>query len=122
MSRRPAGWLAVALAASLGALTGVLATLALGGGSSTHIETVTVPAAPAPDTGLVSRGPVPRLVGVPLDAARDRLRDAGLLVEVDGAGFGDLLIGRGLEVIAQDPPGGAVLPTGSTVRLRVRPG
>lgn len=122
MSRRRPGWLGVAVAASFGALAGAVATLLLGGGSSTHIETVTVPARPLPDTRLVSRGPVPRLVGVPLDAARDRLRDAGFLVEVDGAGLGDLLLGRGLLVVAQDPPGGAIRTTGSIVRLRVRSG
>lgn len=120
MTRRP-GWLGVAMAASLGALAGVLTTLVLGGGTSAQIETITVPAPPAPDTGLVSRGRVPRVVGVPLDAARDRLRDAGFLVDVQGASLGDLLLGRGLRVIAQDPQGGGVERTGSTVHLRVRP-
>ena len=121
MRRRQPGWLGVALAASFGGLAGVLATLALGGGATTHIETVTVPAAPDEDMSLVSRTAVPRLVGVPLDDARDRLRDAGFLVEVDGARPTDLVLGRGLTVIDQDPAGGTVLTTGSTVRVRVRP-
>ena len=117
--RRP-GWLGVALAASLGGLAGVLATLALGGGATNRVVTITVPAEPPEDTRLVARTAVPDVVGYPLGTARTRLRTDGFLVEVVGAGLVDRLLRRPLTVTEQDPRGGVVREVGSTVHLRVR--
>ena len=122
MSRRAPGWLGVALAASLGALAGVLATLALGGGASSRVVTITVPAPPPEDTRLVARTAVPDVVGYPLGSARRRLRSDGLLVEVMGAPLLHRLLRLPMTVTRQDPPAGAVVEVGSTVQLRVRRG
>ena len=99
----------------------MLATLALGGGTSAHIETITVPAAPLEDTSLVSRAAVPRLVGLPLNAARRRARGAGFLVEVEGTGVLDLVLARRRPVSRQEPRPGVVRPIGSTIHLEVAP-
>jgi hypothetical protein len=119
MSRRQPGWLGVALAASLAALAGVLLTLALGGGASRKVDTITVETARPEDFALVARTAVPAVVGEPLDTARDRIEDAGFLVDVDGAGLAGLLLRRGWRVTGQVPAGGVVLTTGSTVHLTV---
>jgi PASTA domain len=121
VSPPPAGWLGVLLAASLGALAGVVATLVLGGGTSARIETITVPAKPPEDTALVSRAPVPAVAAQRLDRAKARLRDAGFLVEVEGGGLFGVLLDRNWRVTGQDPAAGVSLPVGSTVRLRARP-
>ncbi|MFL5821455.1 MAG: PASTA domain-containing protein [Solirubrobacteraceae bacterium] len=119
MSRRQPGWLGVALAASLAGLAGVLLTLALGGGPVREVETITVQTARPEDFALVARTAVPSVVGQPLVAARDRLEDAGFLVDVDGAGLVGLVLDRGWRVVAQTPRGRVVVPTGSTVHLTV---
>lgn len=121
MRSRAPGWLGVALAASLGGLAGVLATIALGGGRSAHVETITVPARADEETGLVSKAQVPPLMGLPLSDARDRLHRVGFLVEVDGADLRDLLLPGGRWAVAtQYPAPGTVKATGSTVRLTLR--
>jgi hypothetical protein len=118
VSRRP-GWLGVALALSVGALAGVALTLALGGGRSAHVTTITVPPPAPEDTSLAAKGPVPAVVGRPVREARRRLARSGFLVEVRGAGRLALLLSRGWTVTAQVPRAGTVAPTGSTVRLVV---
>jgi hypothetical protein len=120
VSRQRPGWLGVALASSLGGLAGVLATLALGGGATNRVVTITVPAEPPEDTRLVARTAVPDVIGDPLGTARRRLRGDGFLVEVVGAGLLDRLFRRPLTVTRQDPRAGAVLEVGATVYLRVR--
>lgn len=114
-------WLGVGLAASLGALLGVVATLALGGGSSARIETITVPATAPPEPALFSRTPIPAVVGRPLSVARSELESAGFLVQVAGASFPSLLLRGGWTVRAQSPAAGVVAPTGKTIVLVVSP-
>ena len=55
------GWLGAGLAAALAALAGVLITLALGGGDSSEVRTVTVTTHPPPDATLVAKTAVPNL-------------------------------------------------------------
>jgi len=111
--------LTVALAAASGALAGVLLTLALGGGTSNDVTTVTLPARPPEDATLVAKTAVPAVVGERLDVAKDRVRRAGFIVEVEGGGILGVLRERNWEVTSQDPVGGQVLQTGSTVRVRI---
>jgi len=111
--------LALALAASLGALAGVLATLALGGGASNDVTTVTVAPRPPEDATLVAKTAVPAVSGERLDVAKDRVRRAGFLVELEGGGVLGVVRDRNWEVTSQDPVAGQVLQTGSTVRLRI---
>lgn len=113
------GWLGVALAAALAALAGVLITLALGGGHSDTIRTVTVTTHPPPDATLIAKTAVPSVVGERLDVAKDRVRRTGFIALVEGGGILGVLRDRNWQVESQDPVGGKVLETGSTVHLRV---
>jgi hypothetical protein len=113
------GWLGTALAAALAALAGVLVTLALGGGRSDTIRTVTVTTHPLPDATLIAKTAVPGVVGERLDVAKDRVRRTGFIAVVEGGGILGVLRDRNWQVQSQDPVGGKVLETGSTVRLRV---
>jgi beta-lactam-binding protein with PASTA domain len=108
-----------ALAAALGALAGVVLTLALGGGRSAHVDTITVPASPREDTRLAARVQVPPLTGLSLSAAEGRLRQAGLSVEVEGAGVVELALSRAWVVDQQYPPAGTVVLVGSAVQVIV---
>jgi len=110
----------LALVAALGALAGVAVTLALGGGRSAHVNTITVPAAPPEDTRLAAQVQVPPLTGLSLSAAEGRLRGAGLAVEVVGAGVIELSISRGWLVTDQYPRAGTVVAVGSAVQAVVR--
>ena len=109
-----------ALAAGLGALAGVVITLALGGGRSAHVNTITVPATPPQDTRLAAQVQVPPLTGLSLSGAEVRLRGAGLSVEVEGAGLIELSLTRRWVVTDQYPRAGTVVPVGSAVQAVVR--
>jgi hypothetical protein len=113
------GWLGTGLAAALAALAGVLITLALGGGGSNQVRTVTVTTHPPPDATLVAKTAVPNVVGERLDVAKDRVRRTGFIVLVEGGGLLGVIRDRNWQVESQDPVGGQVLQTGSTVHLRV---
>jgi hypothetical protein len=109
----------VALAAALAALAGVLVTVALGGGRSDTVRTVTVVTHPPPQATLIAKTAVPGVVGERLDVAKDRVRRAGFIALVEGGGILGVLRDRNWQVQSQDPVGGQVLQTGSTVHLRV---
>jgi PASTA domain len=115
------GWLPAALAASGGALAGVLATLALGGGDSTEVRSVTVTTRADPGRMLIAKTAVPNVVGEPLDTAKDRVRRVGFIAEVQGGGILGVVRERNWTVTGQDPGSGRVLEVGDTVRLRVQP-
>jgi hypothetical protein len=119
VSRGGPGWVGVALAAALAALAGVLVTVALGGGSSDTVRTVTVVTHPPPQATLIAKTAVPGVVGERLDVAKDRVRRAGFIALVEGGGILGVLRDRNWQVASQDPVGGQVLQTGSTVHLRV---
>jgi hypothetical protein len=112
-------WLLGALAAAAGALAGVLATLALGGGDSTDVRSVTVTTRSDPGQALIAKAPVPRVVGERLDLAKDRVRRVGLVAEVEGGGLVAVVRAQRWRVTGQDPGAGRVAEVGSTVRLRV---
>jgi hypothetical protein len=101
-------------------LAGVFTALALGGGESAEVRTVTVHTRPPAGAKLIAKTAVPGVVGERLDVAKSRVRRAGLVVEVQGGGILAILRQRKWEVSGQDPVGGQVLQTGSTVRLRVQ--
>ncbi|MDQ6914509.1 MAG: PASTA domain-containing protein [Actinomycetota bacterium] len=119
MSPRGPGWAGTALAAALAALAGVLITVALGGGHSDTVRTVTVVTHPPPEATLIAKTAVPNVVGERLDVAKDRVRRASFIASVEGGGILGVLRDRNWQVRSQDPVGGQVLQTGSTVRLRV---
>jgi hypothetical protein len=119
VSERGPGWLGTGLAAALAALAGVLITLALGGGGSNDVRTVTVTTHPPPDATIVAKTAVPNVVGERLDVAKDRVRRTGFIVLVEGGGVLGVIRDRNWQVESQDPVGGQVLQTGSTVHLRV---
>lgn len=120
MSLRGApGWVGTALAAALAGLAGVLVTIALGGGHSDTVRTVTVVTHPPPEASLVAKTAVPRVVGERLDVAKARVRRTGFIASVEGGGLLALLRDRGWRVAGQDPEAGQVKQTGSTVHLRV---
>jgi hypothetical protein len=122
MSRSDPGWLGVALGAALGALAGVLLALALGGGSSARVQTITITTRPPNGATLVAKTAVPGVVGQRLDIAKDRLRGSGFVPEVEGGGLRALLRQTDWKVMSQDPAGGQRLQTGSAVKLRVERG
>jgi hypothetical protein len=117
----PRGWLPVALAAAAGLTAGLLVALALGALRGEDIRTVTVErgAGPAPGGTVVARTAVPSVVGERLDIAKDRVRRASFIAEVQGGGTLGVIRERNWEVTSQDPVGGQLLQTGSTVRLRI---
>jgi hypothetical protein len=119
VTRGGPGWVGVALAAALAALAGVLITVALGGGQSDTVRTVTVVTHPPPQATLIAKTAVPGVVGERLDVAKDRVRRAGFIALVEGGGILGVLRDRNWQVESQDPVGGQVLQTGSTVHLRV---
>jgi hypothetical protein len=119
MSGREPGWLGAALVAALAALAGVLITLALGGGGSDEVRTVTVATHPPPDATIIAKTAVPDVVGERLDVAKDRVRRTGFIVLVEGGGILGVIRDRNWEVTSQDPVGGQSEQTGSTVHLRV---
>jgi hypothetical protein len=118
-SGRP-GWLGAALAASLGALAGVLAALAFGGGESTEVRTITVTTRGDPGQTLIAKGPVPSLVGRRLDAATEAVRSAGFVAVVEGGGIAGVLRRSQWRVAGQEPAPGHPAELGSAVRLRVQ--
>jgi hypothetical protein len=117
--RREPGWPGAALTAALGALAGVLVTLALGGGASSQVQTVTVVTPPPTDALIVAQTAVPRVVGERLDVAKRRVGRAGFLAEVEGGGIAALLHDRRWRVAGQSPRAGKPIQTGSPVHLRV---
>jgi hypothetical protein len=119
---RERDWLAIALAGALGALAGVLIALALGGGSSTDIRTITVKPKPPPDATLVAKTAVPNAVGMRLDIAKDTVQRAGFTVKVEGGGVLGVIRERNWMVTSQDPVAGQLLQVGSTVHLRIERG
>jgi hypothetical protein len=116
--RRP-GWLGAALAGSGGALAGVLAALAFGGGESTEVRTITVTTRGDPGQTLIAKGPVPNLVGRRLDRATELVRRAGFVAVVEGGGIAGVLRRAQWRVSDQDPSAGGAAELGSAVRLRV---
>ena len=75
---------------------------------------------PAPGPSGIT---VPSLVGQPLDAAEQRLRDLGLRSTEDGGGIFGVLIPTDWEVCATSPTADTTVRRGSTVRLLIdRPG
>jgi hypothetical protein len=108
-----------ALAVALAALAGVLITLALGGGGSDRVRTVTVATHPQPDSTVIAKAAVPNVVGERLDLAKERVRRTGFLALVDGGGLLAVLRDRSWQVRSQDPEAGHSEEVGSTVRLRV---
>jgi hypothetical protein len=80
-------WLPVALGVAGGFLAGVLVVVALGG-PATETRTVTAPPTASAPTGgtVITKTEIPDVVGERLDIAKQRVRRAGFLVEVSGAG------------------------------------
>jgi hypothetical protein len=117
--RRP-GWIVVALAATLGVVVGLVAAIGLGSTRvQTRTATVTVGARPPAGGTVVARTAVPDVAGQRLDIAKDRVRRAGFIARIEGGGVLGVLRDRNWEVTSQDPVGGEVVQTGSTVRLRI---
>ena len=118
MSDGRPGWLVVALAATLGVVLGLVAAIGLG---STRVETRTVTVGARPPVGgtVVARTAVPDVAGQRLDIAKDRIRRAGFTARIEGGGVLGVVRDRNWEVTSQDPVGGQVDQTGSTVRLRI---
>jgi hypothetical protein len=116
---REPGWLGAAVAGGVGALAGVLAALALGGGESVDVRTVTVTTRQAPESALVAEAIVPAVVGARLDVARARVRRAGFVAVVEGAGILGVLHPSTFTVTGQDPRPGGAHELGKSVHLRV---
>ena len=74
---------------------------------------------PPPGATLIAQTAVPGVVGERLDVAKDRVRRTGFIALVEGGGILGVLRDRNWQVESQDPVGGKVLETGSTVHLRV---
>ena len=120
MSGRRPDWVALALAGAAGVICGLVVALGLGAGRSTsRTTTVTVAGQPSSNGTLVAKTAVPAVIGERLDIAKDRVRRAGFVVKVEGGGVLGVIRDRNWEVTSQDPVGGQVLQTGSTVRLRI---
>jgi len=118
---------AAALAAACGFLAGVLAVVALQGGTgdtrtvterATRTVTVTARATTTGGTVIVTTA-VPDLVGQRLDVAKDRLRRAGFDPDVHGGGLFGILRDSNWTVVTQDPGPGVTLERGSSVRIGV---
>jgi beta-lactam-binding protein with PASTA domain len=107
--------LKIALGAGVGFLCGVLliVVLALSGG-----EDVGTPATTA-RTATVARFPVPDVVGLRLDVARDRIEDDGFAVERSGGGLFGVVVESNWQVESQSPPAGTQLVRGAAVELLV---
>jgi beta-lactam-binding protein with PASTA domain len=112
-------WVVVALAATLGLVLGLVVAVGLGSTRQPRTTTVTVSAKPPAGATLIAKTAVPAVVGQRLDIAKDRVRQAGFVTKVEGGGVLGVVRDRNWEVTSQDPAGGQVEQTGSTVRLRV---
>jgi PASTA domain-containing protein len=107
------GGLGLSLAAAGGFLAGVLLVAVLGGAKPVVEEhTVTVASRPH---GIA----VPRLVGVRLDVAHDRLDTLGLKSDASGGSLFGIFDEGVWTVVAQDPSPGSRLRRGDSVRLDV---
>lgn len=121
MSRSP---LELALAGAGGVVLGIVLALALAGGGDGDGEVVTV-TAPAPaatagdDATVITRSPVPEVVGERLDIAIDRVRRQRFLTKVEGGGAFGVVREQNWEVVAQEPPAGTLAESGSTVQLSI---
>lgn len=113
--RRQPGSLKVALGAGVGFLCGVLliVVLAVAGGDESAAPTTT--ARPPAVVGV----PVPDVVGLRLDVARDRLEAEGLEVERSGGGLFGVVVESNWQVDAQTPTAGIRLARGARVELFV---
>lgn len=126
-ARQRTSRLTVALAAASGFLVGVLLVAVLGGTPTTTLtqtQRVTVTQAPVdPNATVITTTGVPPLVGEHLDSAKNRLDEAKFKLDItDGGGlFGPIDDGNWV-VTSQDPPAGAQLRQGSTVRITIERG
>jgi hypothetical protein len=114
-------WVVVALAATVGLVVGLVVAVGLGSTrEKTRTATVTVSAkAPPSDANLIAKTAVPAVLGERLDVAKDRVRRAGFVTKVEGGGLLGVIRDENWQVSSQDPVGGQVEQTGSTVRLRI---
>jgi hypothetical protein len=112
--------LATALTAAGAFLAGVLLVAVLGGAKSVvHEKTVTVPGIVTNGGTVITRTPVPALVGERLDTARERLARSRFDYDTEGGGILGVIVAENWEVTAQDPAPGEELEQGSTVHLRI---
>jgi len=109
------GSLKVALGAGVGFLCGVLliVALALTGGGDDAAPTRTA------RTATIARFPVPDVVGLRLDVARDRLEGEDFAVKRSGGGLFGIVVESNWRVESQTPPAGTRLPRGASVELFV---
>lgn len=121
-SRR--SWISLALAGACGFLLGVLVVVTLGASDSTtrtETQRVTAPAATG-TTGrtVITKTLVPRMVGEPLDVAKERAERQRFAVTVDsGGGVFGVVRDENWEVVAQRPGAGELIEQGSTIHVDI---
>lgn len=116
-------WAALLLATACGVLLGALVVATLGGtdgGTRTETERITVPGTVTGGGTVITRTLVPRMVGEPLDVAKERAERARFALTVDsGGGVFGVIRDENWEVVAQRPGPDQLFEQGSTIHVDI---